>query len=936
MAQGIGNFIDRIQIGTDEANQIAIGSSAYGVCTTDASVVTKTANIPGFALNTGTTIHIKFINNNSASAPTLNISNTGAKAIVQYGNSPVGIIDSADGWKAGAILTLTYDGTNWVRDQGYNSYHKSGSWQGLTYTAIALDDTEALTFTIPTEEITSVGTITSGIWQGTEIAVDKGGTGKTSWTPYGILYASNSSTLSQITAGASGNQYKPLISMGAAAPDWYNGILFKGTEAANYKAEFQGTTDSESTTTGAVKLSGGLGVAKQVTALRLAANGNNPNYELYINGSSYLNGTTYTKSIIHYNNAGVQDGSWITNVTGTAPTATTTNGTTTYSNAGIGSCTLTIGNNKIGENSANGVADNAKGILRLYSEGSTCATTSAYVTFADTHFYTETGLALPTNKIGIMFRPTSSSYYTHFTYQTAGEEALVMATQDVGTSFIFINGESYTNATTNNRWQSLTPALQIKRNCVSIGELIGEDVVPTYKLKVAGTTYINGDTSINGDIIFPTANKFDWNGGTYRQRLVITDDSTTNTAVFTFQQSTNTGTNYTNLLVIKDNGDLDVTGDITVNNIFTHTNNTYDIGTTGTRWQTAYLATSICLGAINETYNSNSLGNFMGPGLFTSNIVSTGNYGYYLFGNGVEYAYWKITTLGTNSANGVQGALGEVYLTLGNATAQGAADASTGENNARGIVKLYHTDATYSEYYADGWISDGNIQEYRMIGQTSTTANTERWTIVSLGNDGNVSTTNSHSQGKLRIYSSGTTYTDIVSQSGYSKPFYLPAYNDDMYAVHAGSNAQVGSEIIPVYVAANGRITPSSTSVGDEYNPTYLDEGTISITYPVQYSTFVFTSGSNTAEIVSEAFNQLNGINTYVLQIVVTSGEEYLNAPIDWSSSQVNNSDTYGVITLTTMNVSGRVSGYIITARGKNAPIYDPHPTPPTPPPAGP
>ena len=121
MAQAIGNFIDRIQIGNDEAHQIAIGSSAYGVCDTIANEAAKTVNIPGFSLNTGTTIHVKFTYSNTANNPTLNVSSTGAKSIKQYGTTAAGTDADTSGWQSGAVLTLTYDGTNWIRDQGYNT-----------------------------------------------------------------------------------------------------------------------------------------------------------------------------------------------------------------------------------------------------------------------------------------------------------------------------------------------------------------------------------------------------------------------------------------------------------------------------------------------------------------------------------------------------------------------------------------------------------------------------------------------------------------------------------------------------------------------------------------------------------------------------------------------------------------------------------------------
>jgi hypothetical protein len=113
MAQGIGNFIDRVQLGDDEAHQIAIGSSAYVVCDTAASTPIKEVFLPGFNLHVGTTIHVKFTNSNTAENPKLKFNNEDdikAKAIVQYDT------EALSSWSAGAILTLTYDGTSWVRD----------------------------------------------------------------------------------------------------------------------------------------------------------------------------------------------------------------------------------------------------------------------------------------------------------------------------------------------------------------------------------------------------------------------------------------------------------------------------------------------------------------------------------------------------------------------------------------------------------------------------------------------------------------------------------------------------------------------------------------------------------------------------------------------------------------------------------------------------
>jgi len=66
--------------------------------------------------------------------------------------------------------------------------------------------------------ITHVGTITSGVWSGTLIAIDHGGTGTdTSPTQWGIIYASSTSAYASTGAGTAGDL---LSSNGTSAPTW--------------------------------------------------------------------------------------------------------------------------------------------------------------------------------------------------------------------------------------------------------------------------------------------------------------------------------------------------------------------------------------------------------------------------------------------------------------------------------------------------------------------------------------------------------------------------------------------------------------------------------------------------------------------------------------------------------------------------------------------
>lgn len=82
--------------------------NSYGTCSTAAATAAKVATITDFTLSTNRQVTIYFSTANTAEAPTLNISGTGAKAI------STGDVLSANNrlfWKAGCNITFLYDGT---------------------------------------------------------------------------------------------------------------------------------------------------------------------------------------------------------------------------------------------------------------------------------------------------------------------------------------------------------------------------------------------------------------------------------------------------------------------------------------------------------------------------------------------------------------------------------------------------------------------------------------------------------------------------------------------------------------------------------------------------------------------------------------------------------------------------------------------------------
>ena len=80
----------------------------YGTCATAAATATKAVSITNFTLVTGARVIVKFTVTNTAASPTLNVNNTGAKAI-QYRGAAI----TAGYLAANRTYEFVYDGTNY-------------------------------------------------------------------------------------------------------------------------------------------------------------------------------------------------------------------------------------------------------------------------------------------------------------------------------------------------------------------------------------------------------------------------------------------------------------------------------------------------------------------------------------------------------------------------------------------------------------------------------------------------------------------------------------------------------------------------------------------------------------------------------------------------------------------------------------------------------
>lgn len=92
-------------------HDIVAGGITYCTCSTNAATVEKIAVVVSgnFTLFNGARVIVKFTNANTASSPTLNINNTGAKSIYWHGAS----LSASQYWESGSVIDFVYDGIAW-------------------------------------------------------------------------------------------------------------------------------------------------------------------------------------------------------------------------------------------------------------------------------------------------------------------------------------------------------------------------------------------------------------------------------------------------------------------------------------------------------------------------------------------------------------------------------------------------------------------------------------------------------------------------------------------------------------------------------------------------------------------------------------------------------------------------------------------------------
>ena len=105
----MANVINSLKLG----DGTYVFTTPYATCNTAAATAAKVATITpssNFSLEKGARVAVQFDNANTAGSPTLNVNNTGAKAIY-FKNAA---LTSSNYWSAKQIIDFIYDGTYWV------------------------------------------------------------------------------------------------------------------------------------------------------------------------------------------------------------------------------------------------------------------------------------------------------------------------------------------------------------------------------------------------------------------------------------------------------------------------------------------------------------------------------------------------------------------------------------------------------------------------------------------------------------------------------------------------------------------------------------------------------------------------------------------------------------------------------------------------------
>lgn len=153
------------------------------------------------------------------------------------------------GDSSGGIL-IGIDPITYVQVSGAGSYNGDGSTISISGSIISIAPGY-----VGQTSITTLGTISSGTWNGSTISTTYGGTGSSLFTPNGILYGNGTSPVQVTSASATNGAILTTASSGGVP-------AFSNTLQGQYI--INNNSNSTSSTSGALSIAGGLGVSGNV------------------------------------------------------------------------------------------------------------------------------------------------------------------------------------------------------------------------------------------------------------------------------------------------------------------------------------------------------------------------------------------------------------------------------------------------------------------------------------------------------------------------------------------------------------------------------------------------------------------------------------------------------------------------------------------------
>ena len=583
----------------------------YGECSTAAGTAAKTVSLTNFKLETGAKVAVKFTVTNTAASPTLNVNSTGAKSIMYRGSAI-----SAGYLAVNRVYEFVYDGTDYelIGDINTDSNTTYGGDRGISLvsgkfghsnTAVTAKTAYGSTATTASANggtivVTDIkydgyghitgstdrtitlseaykGTVTSvTLTSGTGITVSSSGTAITGSGSRTItLNTAKTDTIGGIKIGKDNSSYAVTTATSSISADITSGKYYAVEIDKNDKAfvYVPWTDNNTKNTAGSTDSSSKL--------FLIGATEQSANPQTYSHDTAYVgtNGHLYSNSKQVVNLSDTQ-----------ALTNKTYNGYTL-------------------------AAACAKGVATSVASGNTSLVTSGAVYTAIADSFAANDAMVFKGTLGTGGTATtlpSTTAKTGWTYRVITAGTYDSKVCEVGDLIICLTDGSSSTAATwtvaqTNIDGAVTGPTSATANAVAIFNGTGGKIIKnsgftigcsvpanakftdtTYTLSSFGITatstelnYCDGVTSniqtqlnaksgtghahddkylkltggtLSGDLGFSGTNHIHWNNGTYQQRIFLTDDSSANTAVFTFQQSADTASTWKNLFTIKDDG----------------------------------------------------------------------------------------------------------------------------------------------------------------------------------------------------------------------------------------------------------------------------------------------------------------------------------------------------------------------------------------------